>query len=186
MGNAAKGRNGLYPAPVYIVETGSGETFRLSFWSQRDKPIDFAAGARAVDELLLTDMDPANARLATRADGSQHLAWARRETVVTLEPRENEHAAGWLGMRASDHGRIVRRWVEHDSIGRVEDTPDNRATFGKPARRKAPAVVLMDDSVLRNLARALAHEFEGTPRADIVWQTVKAMRAELGLPATGG
>lgn len=39
---------GIWPPPVYCAELETGEIARLSFWSQRGKPLDFDRGRHAV------------------------------------------------------------------------------------------------------------------------------------------
>src|SRR3569623_1296150 len=39
---------GIWPPPVYCAELETGEIARLSFWSQRGKPLDFDRGRHSV------------------------------------------------------------------------------------------------------------------------------------------
>jgi hypothetical protein len=47
-------KHGYYPAPVYEAVFPSGETVRMSFWSQEGKEIDVARGRRLVTSCVGT------------------------------------------------------------------------------------------------------------------------------------
>lgn len=42
---------GRYPAPVYVAEMSTGEKLRMSFWSDKSKPINSDNGKRLVEQV---------------------------------------------------------------------------------------------------------------------------------------
>ena len=50
---AKKRGHAMYPAPVYVATLDDGTVQRMSFWSERNRPIDFARG-RALCALVGT------------------------------------------------------------------------------------------------------------------------------------
>jgi hypothetical protein len=77
---------GIWPPPVYCAELDTGEIARLSFWSQRGKPLDFDRGRHSVATIY-------------------------RDTSIDL-PKHPRYLAGtdYMAMPA----RIKRGWVEID------------------------------------------------------------------------
>lgn len=94
----------LYPFPVYEALLSNGEEVRLSFWSPANRPIDMEAGRRAI--------------MATSAALSDKTQWVKE-------------ADGWHN-RYIPQAEIICGYVEHASIGRVEDKLESA-----PQRRKA-------------------------------------------------
>lgn len=39
-------KQSYWPPPVYVAQFSDGRTSRMSFWSERDKPLDFQRGRR--------------------------------------------------------------------------------------------------------------------------------------------
>lgn len=114
---------GIYPAPVYEAHLSDGTMARLSFFSPKDKPIDFESGRRAADEILLSDI---GRRLQTLTEAYKArtkvggVYMEAPERVMVDPPVRWERAAdgAWRGRWLRIPGlEIVRGFVEHPSFG---------------------------------------------------------------------
>lgn len=52
----AQMRRGAWPCPVYVATLATGETVRLSFFTEAGKPVDVARGRRVCQRLCLTQL----------------------------------------------------------------------------------------------------------------------------------
>jgi hypothetical protein len=96
-------KKGIWPPPVYEAHFSDGAIERISFWSPEGKPIVFAHGRTVIEALCLTIWDEERRTWERSPDGS------------------------WQGRWARDTKRhIVAGYVEHETIGRIEDKPEAR------------------------------------------------------------
>lgn len=103
------GSPGHVPSPIYEAHFSNGARLRLSFWSPGKAPVDFALGRQALEEIYFSDTGNDDGRIWSRAaDGGWRSAWPRRHHGIT----------------------ITAAFVEHHTIGRIEDTSENRSFRG--------------------------------------------------------
>jgi len=168
-------KSGIYPAPIYEAHFADGTIGRCSFWSAAGKPINFAYGKRAVAAVFAR---PECQVWRPKPTVRLYAGNGEEPAIYTPIERADDPATFWT--ITAPRADIVRGFVEHESIGRIEDSDAARASLAKPRKPAA------GDPRLREIALKIAREFDGVPNSARLWSHVAALRAELGMPAIGG